>query len=333
MIEIFSITLTSPTLVIILTSTALVLFGILMWPFSHFVASKCVYDATLRRKSKDKWARDPDDLDGDSLKMQLEGYEWQAAHAEYKKDVHIVNDGLNLYGEYYDMGHDRCVMILSGRTESLTYGYYFAQPYAAAGWNILVFDPRAHGLSDGEFNTVGFEESKDTLAWARFLHDEQGVRSILFHGICIGAAGGTLAMTSENCPDYIDGIVIDGMFANFGESMKNHLIERKKPIFMLYRMIDMWMKHYTGHSMDYGPINVIEKMHKPMLMLYGKEDLYSLPEYSQELFDMAGSKQKKLVWFEHGAHSMLRVTNPEQYDNAIREFLLETFEQEEIKTI
>ena len=327
MISVFALSITPHLALDILlwVSLALVLSGLAMWPLSYLVASKCVYDATLRRKKKDKWSREPEDLEGNSLKMYAEGKAWQKTVADAKRDVHIVNDGLNLYGEYYDLGYDRCVIILSGRTESLTYGYYFAQPYAKAGWNILVLDPRAHGMSDGEFNTVGFEESRDALAWARHIHDEFGVASIVFHGICIGGAGGIFAMTHDDCPDYIDGIVIDGTFTNFGESMKNHLIERKKPIFILYDLINMWMKHYTGHSMDYGPIDVIEKMSKPMLMLYSREDLYSLPEYSQRLFERAGSEKKRLVWFEHGAHSMLRVTDPERYDTAITEFLSENF--------
>ena len=54
------------------------------------------------------------------------GSEWAEKNAEYKNEVHIVNNGLNLYGEYYDLGYERAVMVLSGRTESLRYGYYFA---------------------------------------------------------------------------------------------------------------------------------------------------------------------------------------------------------------
>lgn len=301
------------------------LFCLIMWPVSYLVASNCVYNATLRRRSKDKWGRRPSGNETHTLKMDEEGMAWQAKNAERKTDVHIVNSGMNLYGEYYDFGSDQCVIILSGRTESLRYGYYFAQPYAAAGWNVLVIDPRAHGLSDGEFNTVGFEESKDALAWTAYLHDTFHIRSVIYHGICIGAAAGMLAITSEDCPDYVDGIVTDGMFANFGESMKNHLIERKKPIFLLYDMINMHMKRHTGYSMDYGPINVIERLHKPLLMLHGTGDLYSVPDYAQKLYELAATEHKELVWFENGKHSMLRYTDPQKYDKAIQKFLANCF--------
>lgn len=300
----------------------LIVPGILLWIVSYFVASYCVYNSTLRRRSKKQWGREiPSDIEPLSKKMYEIGQVWSEENREYLKEVHIVNEGLNLYGEYYDFGYDKTVMVLSGRTESLRYGYYFAIPYAKNGCNVFVMDPRGHGLSDGEFNTVGFEESRDIVAWVRFLQEEFGVRSIIFHGICIGAAGGVFALTLRGCPDCVDGIVTEGMFPNFGESMKNHLIERKKPVLFLFGLIDGWMKHYTGHSMKFGPIDVIEKVNCPLLMLHSKEDIYSTPKYAQKLFDLAGASHKELVWFEKGRHSMLRITDTELYDSSISHFL------------
>ena len=296
--------------------------GILMWPLTLFVASKCVYNATLRRTSPEKWGRAPSAPDDpESMEMDAMGMAWAEANRHAVKEVHVTRDGVDLYGEYYDFGHKRAVMILSGRTESLRYGYYFAIPYAAAGWNILVVDPRAHGKSGGEFNTVGFEESRDDIAWVKHLRDAHGVEQVVFHGICIGAAGGMLALTSEDCPDTVCGMVTEGMFPNFGESMKNHLIERKKPVKTFYPLINAWMKHYTGHSMNKGPIDVIHKMDLPLLMLHSREDRYSTPEYAQRLFDLAGTSDKRLVWFPVGRHSMLRITDTERYDTAVKEFV------------
>ncbi len=289
---------------------------------TYLTAAHFVYTKTLKRSSKDQWTRDvPSELTEEAVQMYKEGLAWATERAQYKRDVHIVNDGLNLYGEYYDFGYDKAVFILSGRTEALRYGYYFALPYSQSGFNVLVVDPRAHGLSDGVYNTVGFEESKDILAWSRFLKEECKVKSLIYHGICIGAAGGMYAITSQDCPDIVKGIVTEGMFANFSESMKNHLIEKKKPVFILNDLIDAKMKRCTGHSMKYGPINVINKLDKPLLMLQGKKDLYSKPELAKKLYDTASSQNKTLVYFDEGAHSMLRITDTKRYDTAIKEYL------------
>ncbi len=304
----------------------LIVSGLFMWVLTYFVASYCAYTQTLKRRSKEQWSREePSDLPLDSQKMYQIGREWESQNRQFKKDVHIVRDGLNLYGEYFDFGYDRCVMILSGRTDGLTYGYYFATPYAKNRFNVLVFDARAHGESDGEYNTVGFEESLDDVEWVKFLKEKCGIKTVIFHGICIGSAGGLIALTSQASKGCADAIVAEGMFARFSESVKNHLIERKRPVFIFLDLIDMWMKKYTGHSMKKGPIDFIDKLDKPLLMLHSKEDRYSTPENAQKLYDKAGTSNKKLVWFEKGAHSMLRVTDTEKYDREIEEFIKENF--------
>lgn len=303
---------------------ALVLYVVFTLVLIWVIASYCIYVGTLRRKNEKAWSRElSPNIDPQQIPMHEIGREWSDSVKEHMTEVHIVNGGLNLYGEYYDLGKKRCAVILSGRTESLKYGYYFAIPYAKCDCNILVLDPRAHGWSEGKFNTIGFEESKDIIAWMKYIQETFGVESFILHGICIGSAGGMFALNSPDCPKCVEAIIAEGMFANFGESMKNHLIEFKKPTFLAVELMDLWMKHYTGHSMRYGPINIIADVHTPLLMLHSKEDLYSTPEYAQKLYDLSGSEYKKLVWFEHGRHSYLRITDTERYDTAITEFLAE----------
>ncbi len=304
---------------------AIILSSIVFYFVSVFIAAYCVYTTILKRKTKEQWGRAVSDQSANHLKMDAIGIEWQKENDAYKEEVHIVHDGLNLYGEYYNFGFDKAVIILSGRTESLRYGYYFARPYSDLGFNVLVLDPRAHGLSDGVYNTVGFEESKDVLAWVNYLNETYALNSIMFHGICIGAAGGMLAITSPDCPENVVALVTEGMFANFGESMKNHLIERKKLMFPIMQAINFWMKVYTGHSMKKGPINYIHKMNKPLLMLQGKKDNYSLLEYAEKMYNLCPSESKRLVLFDEGAHSMLRITDTKKYDLAISQFIKDYF--------
>ena len=303
----------------------LVVSGIGFYLFSVIYASYLIYTKTLKRLGKDHWGRAVSSDHPQALQMDAIGMQWQKEHERYKQDVHIVRDGANLYGEYYDLGYDKAAIILSGRTESLRYGYYFAAPYSRFGCNILVIDPRAHGLSDGQFNTLGFEESLDALEWTRFLENEKGVRSVIYHGICIGAATGMLAITHDDCPLCVKGIVTEGMFMNFRESMKNHLIERKRLMFPVLQCIDFWMKHYTGHSMTKGPANVIHKLDKPILMLQSKEDRYSTCVNAKKLFELCQTDKKQLVLFEHGEHSMLRITDTDKYDTAIENYLTNLF--------
>lgn len=286
------------------------------------VAGYFVYTRTLKKRSQDHWSGEKIEIVTPRIEeMDKIGSQWQKEHSQFKKDIHIQRNGFNLYGEFYDMGYEKTVIVLSGRTESRRYGYFFGRPYSSNGCNVVVLDPRAHGKSDGTYNTTGFEEGKDALAWAKHLHEEYGADSIIFHGICIGSAAGLYAITSKDCPEYITALVGEGMFKNFAESMKNHLIERKKNFPLALKSIDFWMKHYTGHSMMFGPVDVMSNMKKPLLMLHSKEDNYSVPKYAEMLYEMCPSENKKIVFFEKGAHSMLRITDNELYDKSIKEFL------------
>ena len=57
------------------------------------------------------------------------------------------------------------------------------------------------------------------------------------------------------------------------------------------------------------------------LMLHGKEDIFSLQKKAEDLYEACSSTVKELVWFEKGAHSQLRFSNTESYDQAIELFL------------
>ena len=298
-----------------------ILPGFAFYVYAVYFAGRQVIINTLKRKDDQHWSRTAPIEDPFQQKMDLLGQAWIKEYGHLKEDVHIFNNGANLYGQYFNLGFDKTVIVLSGRTESLRYGFFFAKPYTDNGFNLLVIDARAHGDSDGEYNTVGFEESKDAVAWAKFVNETYGIQTIVFHGICIGASTGILALTNKDCPACVKGIVTEGMFVNFGSSMINHLIERKKNWWLVMDAIDFWFKKYTGHTMKKGPINYIDKMDKPILMLQSKEDPYSTPENAQKLFDKCLSKDKKLVYFEKGGHSLLRITDMALYDGSIGEFI------------
>lgn len=303
---------------------AFVLLNLLFGVFAIVATANIVFHRTMVRRDPKMWSRECSDPNPEQVAMYESGLRWAEEHRGARKDLHIVNEGMNLYAEYYDLGSDRAVIVIPGRTEGLRYGYYFAPPYANHGYNVLVIDQRAHGESDGRYNCIGFDEHRDLLCWAELLRSEFGIRSILLHGICIGSACALYALTSEAAPDCFEGLVAEGMYPNFYESYMYHMKELKKPTFIM-PLVDFWMKHYTGHSMRPGPLDRIDRYEKPFLMLHGTADLYSLPARAQELYEKAGTapEEKRLVWFEGGRHSRLRITDTARYDGAIEAFLTE----------
>ena len=303
---------------------ALVILGafILFFLFPTMLISNVIYTRLFIRVNKELWSRNVSWDDKEQQQMFDEGKEWGNENESYRKTLEIDSCGFHLVGEYFDFGYDKAVIIIPGRMESGTYSYFFSVPYKKAGYNVLAIDNRSHGLSEGKYNCIGLKEYKDIIAWAKVLHDEHHIKSVIIHGLCIGSATGLYALTSKNCPDYIDCLVADGMYVNFHENLKNHLIERKKPVFP-YTSEVMWMVSMVAHKSPkrMSPIKLIHKMNKPMLFIYSKEDKYCLEDKANELFDKCGSEKKQLSFFDHGVHSHVRINQKEQYDETIIKFL------------
>lgn len=313
------------TVGIILTVVAALALGGLVAMFAYtYPISKRVYANQLVRTSPEKWGRECSAPENEEqVQMWNSGVAWAEENRSHITEVHIENDGFNLYGEYFDFGCDRCILILPGRCECLMYSYYFAPPYQKAGFNVLVIDTRCHGKSDGIYNTIGVKESSDVLAWAKFVHETFGDKEIYIHGICIGTSAGLFAMSKPECPDYIRGLVTEGCFVSFRETFKRHMIAEKRPRFPVLDLCMLHINKHTGTNVYRDkPISAIARIRKDqrLLFLYGEKDIFSIPQKSQKLFDACVAEDKKLVWFHKGGHSHLRINNTEQYDNAIIEF-------------
>lgn len=297
---------------------AVVLFHVVVIPL---LMSAIIYTVVLVRTKPEKWGREcslPDDPE--IMGMYEEGLQWGERYAAVRRDVTITSDGLKLHGEYFDFGHKRAVIVIPGRTEAGQYSYYFSEPYRAAGYNVLAIDNRAHGLSEGKYCSFGVFEHHDILEWGKYLHDVLGNDSVILHGICIGASVAIYTLTSENCPDYFRGMTGDGMFTTFYESFKNHMIDDGRPVFPFALLIMAFIRIFAGANVvTDGPIKKMPRLKTPILFLHSREDAYSLPAKTQELYD-ACSAEKKLVWFDQGAHSRIRSNNRDDYDRAIVAF-------------
>lgn len=302
---------------------------LLGWLVCMFIVAYILFSMHLKRTKPEKWARVDFGETPIQDQMYKRGKSWSDINADYKKDVQIMSDGLNLYGEFYDFGYDKVALIVPGRSDSLTYSYYFAEPYVKCGYNVLVIDMRAHGLSEGKYNTIGCKEYRDILKWIEFIHEEYHMQQVVIHALCVGAQSVIRSLVDKECPEYVKAFVVEGMYTTFFETFKTHALHLGYPCFPAVQLIDVWTRIFIGQTIFYGPINEIGKLRIPLLMLHGKQDVYSLPAKAEVLYEKCGSKQKELVWLEEGEHSQLRFNNEAEYDEAIAVFLRKVLSENE----
>ena len=312
----------SSTVIIVLCVALFVLSGILV---SLYTAVR-IFQNTLYRSDKVIRTRACSDSSAPGQKEMFEiGIAWADKNRDLIDELQIQNKDLRLYGEYMNFGHQKCAIILQGRTESLLYSYYYADVYAKNGYNILTLDTRAHGLSDGKYLTAGVKEHEDLLLWIEHIKNQYAIKEFVLHGICIGAATAVYAACATKDPA-IKGIVSDGLFVSYYEIFKNHIIERKKPVLYFVYLVFLYTYLLDGANMlKKTPYKHMQDIDIPILFLWSQKDIYCTPDKSLLLYDACQSPKKDMQFFPEGKHSYVRYCNTAEYDARIDQFLKSNF--------
>lgn len=284
--------------------------------------AKNIYNEKLVKTTPDKWARECSAPENEEhLRMWNIGLEWRENVTCDVKEVMIENDGLKLYGEYFDNGSDKCVIVVPGRCETLMYSYFFADCYNGIKVNFLLIDPRAHGKSEGKYSYCGIKESDDVLAWSKYARETLGNGTVILHGICIGAASCFMAKEKDT-NGYISKIISEGCYTTFYETFRQHIICEKKPVQPLLCQLRHMMKKNLGIDIKkQSPLKAVKTITVPVLFIAGRQDVFSVPKKTEELVFNCASKDKKLVFYGKGAHSHLRINNMEEYDDLVCRFV------------
>lgn len=290
-----------------------------------FVVPGMVTKMILARTKPTKFSREhPSDLKNeDMLYMWKESLKFKEENKDKEEDVRVVTeDGFHLAGLYYDFGSDIAVIILPGRPETCIYSLYYGISYAKAGVNVMAIDTRAHGESEGYWTGCGYAEQLDILAFAKYLHEQKGIKKIILHGICVGSSAVAFCAARKDLPPYIVGIVTDGLYATYDESLKIRIKRSKGMVHLgILSFRRKIKKLYNYDIKNDGPINAVKHIHLPTMMIASKEDIYSLPDKTELLYQTLASEDKQMQWWEHGAHSHLRSFDTPRYDKVVFDFV------------
>ncbi|MCF0238513.1 MAG: hypothetical protein HUK24_07915, partial [Sphaerochaetaceae bacterium] len=98
-------------LIIVICVVAFLLIGGVIFTYIYCgLVAKHVYEGTLVRTSPEKWARACSAPDNEEHFDQWNrGLKWAEQFKDKMVEVEIENDGLHLYGEYFDFGGKEAV--------------------------------------------------------------------------------------------------------------------------------------------------------------------------------------------------------------------------------
>ncbi|HEY5268943.1 MAG TPA: alpha/beta fold hydrolase [Anaerolineales bacterium] len=238
---------------------------------------------------------------------------------EFEEVPFKAKDGLQLQGCWIPAtGSKRAVIILHGHGGSLDWDIHRAPALHAAGFNVFLFDFRAHGRSQGHQATFGYLERRDVLGAVELLQ-RRGVKSIGLMGFSYGALASML--TAPVCPD-VRAVVADGGPTRLRTALAARAVEFHVPrglaIPLAWLTVAITSARLGVNLFHYEPVRWVGKIApRPIFFIHGELDQYC-PDFD-ELFAAAG--ESKEAWRLRGVgHTKASETHPEEFRRRVIEF-------------
>ena len=236
-----------------------------------------------------------------------------------------THDNLTLAGLLIKRQHPQANLIVCHGYKSnkeLSYGLIDLYP----SWNILLFDFRAHGQSEGLITTIGYHEANDVVAASNFLRDYtqktyNKKMPLIILGLSMG--GAALLRAAELEPGLCDALVVDSSYAKLGTtvfkafSMKSSL--PRYPFLLIAQEMFQYLANCDIHAMN--PKDSVKTITKPILFIHSCDDNYISPKNAITLFSNSVNKQSKLWIGPHCRHAWLHSYYSELYKKKTTKFL------------
>lgn len=237
----------------------------------------------------------------------------------------ISDDGLALHASYLPAKEKSKNFILSihgYRCNGIDEYAVFTPFYHKEGFNILLPDDRAHGLSEGEYIGFGCLDQKDCLTWCNYIAENFGEDCRIFlHGISMGSATVMSAAGAASLPKQVKGVIADCGFSRGWDELAYVLkTSFKLPAFPLLHLFDILCQKRAGYSTkDNSPIEEVAHAHVPILFIHGGSDHFVPTPMVYALYNACSSE--KMLWVAEGAvHARSYYVNPSKYENLVRTF-------------
>ena len=180
--------------------------------------------------------------------------------------------------------------------------YRFADMFPSH--NLLFFDFRGHGESDGDYVTIGDLESLDVEGAALFAKARYPHLPLVIAGVSMGASS-TLKALGRN-PHLCDAIVLDSPYATLHEIMQSvYDSQAPMPRFPFFSLAFYGGRYLTGCDFEVNPQEYIARLQVPAMLIHSCDDDFISPDHAVRLYAAAHNAPAKVrFWLtppaEHG---------------------------------
>lgn len=184
-------------------------------------------------------------------------------------------------------------------------------------FNLLLFDFRYLGQSEGNYSTAGAKEIEDLLAAVRFLK-LRGVKEVGVWGFSMGGAVALMAI--ENAPE-IKAVIAESSYASL-DHMALELLPLPMIKYPVGYLVGLWAKLFLGIDLrDVSPVKRVRNVKIPILLIHSSADAVIPFSHARSLQEALKDNPRAEFWFNSGfAHGQLA----SDYQSRVRSFFQDT---------
>jgi pimeloyl-ACP methyl ester carboxylesterase len=213
--------------------------------------------------------------------------------------VDFRGDGVVLKGWWFHASAPRkgTVVYLHGVGDNRGSSVGIAAHFVARGFDVIAYDSRAHGESEGDACTYGFYERKDV---SRVLDKVEG-KPIILLGTSLGAA---VALQTAAEDQRVAGVIAVAAFSDL-----RTVASERAPFFASKGNIEdaLRIAEEQAHFRvdDVSPVAAAARIHVPTTIIHGDHDVETPAEHSKRIFAALHEPKRLLLVPNRGHHDAL----------------------------
>ena len=194
-----------------------------------------------------------------------------------------------------------------------------AETFNKMGYNTLLLDFRAHGNSEGNTTTIGYDEAEDVKLAYDFIKNKDE-KNIVLWGISMGASTITKAIKDyELNPQKI---ILEMPFGTIKDAVVGRVKMMRLPPEPISTLLTFWGGTEHGFwAFGMKPEEYAKNIKCPVLLQWGKNDPRVSRSEEDILFSNIPNANKKFVIYETAAHESLCKKEPEKWKAEVAAFL------------
>ena len=180
-------------------------------------------------------------------------------------------------------------------------------------FNLLLFDFRYLGESEGSYSTAGAKEVEDLLAAIRFIKST-GIKEVGEWGFSMGGAGALMAI--EKAPE-IRAVISESSYSSLAQ-MALQLFGIPLLNYPVAYLVGFWANLFLGIDLrDVSPAERVRNATIPILLIHSSTDAVIPFSHAQSLREALANNSRAEFWFKEGfVHGQLG----SDYQSRVRNF-------------